>query len=120
MKRKRLVTAILIGSLLGNGIMLFLAGWISQYITNDNIWLKLGGVGGMIVILIVVERYYRSVKKKYLAIEAAEREQADKEKSQAGESSAPASERTETGEDSKGNNESSSDSSDAADEKSQQ
>lgn len=77
MKRSRVVTAILIGSLLGNGLMLFLAGWISQYITNDNIWLKLGGVLGMIVILFLVERYYRSLKKKYLAIEKKEQEEKD-------------------------------------------
>lgn len=79
MKRARVVTAILIGSLLGNGLMLFLAGWISQYITNDNVWLKLGGVLAMIFILFLVERYYRSVKKKYLALEAAEREAAEQE-----------------------------------------
>lgn len=79
MKRARVVTAILIGSLLGNGLMLVLAGWISQYITNDNIWLKLGGVLGMIVALFLVERYYRSLKKKYLAKEALDEEAAKKE-----------------------------------------
>ena len=72
MKRTRVVTAILIGSVLGNGLMLVLAGWISQYISNDNIWLKLSGVIGMIVILFLVERYYRSLKKKYMGQEADE------------------------------------------------
>lgn len=72
MKRSRVVTAILIGSLLGNGLMWALAGWISQYIEGDNIWLKLSSVIVMIVILFLVERYYRSLKKKYLALEADE------------------------------------------------
>ena len=83
MKRKRVVTAILIGSLIGNGLMLILASWISQYITNDNIWLKLGSVLGMIVILVVVERYYRRLKKKYLAKEAEEKEAEEKLKAEA-------------------------------------
>ena len=75
MKRARVVTAILVGSVLGNGLMYALSSWIEKIgITNDNIWLKLGGVIGMIVILVFTERYYRSLKQKYMAKEEAERE----------------------------------------------
>lgn len=72
MKRTRVVTAILIGSLLGNGLMYMMAGWISQYIEKDNIWLKIGGVGSMLIVLFFVERYYRKMKAKYLQVEADE------------------------------------------------
>ncbi|MEE2639642.1 MAG: small multi-drug export protein [Planctomycetota bacterium] len=70
MKRVRVVVAILIGSVMGNGLMYILAGWISQYISNDNLWLKLGGVGAMILVLFITERYYRSLKIKYMSQEA--------------------------------------------------
>ncbi|MEC9093569.1 MAG: small multi-drug export protein [Planctomycetota bacterium] len=73
MKRVRVVSAILIGSLMGNGLMYILAGWISQYISNDNLWLKLGGVLGMIVVLFISERYYRSLKTKYLQLEMSQK-----------------------------------------------
>lgn len=61
--------AILIGSLLGNGLMYVMAGWISQYIEKDNIWLKIGGVGSMLIVLFFVERYYRKMKAKYVKVE---------------------------------------------------
>lgn len=69
MKRTRVVVAILIGSVLGNGLMYLLAGWISQYISKDNIWLKLGGVIMMIIVLFFAERYYRKMKAKYMSEE---------------------------------------------------
>lgn len=81
MRRARVVTAILVGSLLGNGIMLVLANVIKDYIDKDNIWLKLGGVLGMIAILFFVERYYRSLKAKYMKEEEEEQAAAAKEKS---------------------------------------
>lgn len=69
MRRTRVVMAILIGSLLGNGLMYVMAGWISQYIEKDNIWLKIGGVGSMLIVLFFVERYYRKMKAKYVKVE---------------------------------------------------
>ena len=70
MRRTRVVTAILIGSVLGNGLMYVLAGWISQYVSKDNIWLKLGGVIFMVVVLVIVERYFRKMKAKYEELDA--------------------------------------------------
>ena len=60
-----------------------------DYIDKDNIWLKLGGVLGMIVVLFFVERYYRSLKNKYM-----KEEEATKSKSSAkdDENSEPAAE----------------------------
>lgn len=69
MRRERVVAAILVGSLLGNGVMLVLAQTLKEFMPSDNIWLKLGGVGGMLLVLVIVERYYQRVKKKYIRLE---------------------------------------------------
>lgn len=74
MKRMRVVTAILIGSVLGNSLMLALSHWISQYLPSDSFWLKLVGILIMVVALILAERYFRSLKRKFQAKEDAEQE----------------------------------------------
>jgi hypothetical protein len=69
MKRWRVVTAILVGSILGNGVMLLFSQQISQYIDGDNWWLRIIGVAGMIIALFLFERKFRSLKNEYMAQE---------------------------------------------------
>ena len=70
MHRWRVVLAILVGSLLGNGLMLAFSKQISQYVSNDSWWLRIGGVVAMVVALFFVERQFRRLKNEYLAQEA--------------------------------------------------
>lgn len=67
MKRWRVVAAILVGSILGNGLMLIFSKQIGKY--SDNWTLKLFGVILMIVVLFVVERKFQSMKAEYMAQE---------------------------------------------------
>ncbi len=67
MKRWRVVAAILVGSILGNGLMLIFSKQIGKY--NDNWTLKLFGVILMILVLFVVERKFQSLKAEYMAQE---------------------------------------------------
>lgn len=69
MKRWRVVAAILIGSLLGNGLMLVFAKQVSRYMKNDSLWLRIGGVVAMLVALYFFERKFRSLKNEYMAQE---------------------------------------------------
>lgn len=69
MKRWRVVAAILVGSVLGNGLMLVFSNQISQYMQGDSWWLRIGGVVAMIVALFFAERKFRSLKNEYLAQE---------------------------------------------------
>jgi uncharacterized membrane protein len=67
MKRWRVVVAILVGSILGNGLMLLFSKQIAKY--SDNWMLKLFGVILMIAVLFVVERKFQSMKAEYMAQE---------------------------------------------------
>ena len=67
MKRWRVVVAILVGSILGNGLMLIFSKQIAKY--SDNWMLKLFGVILMIVVLFVVERKFQRMKAEYMAQE---------------------------------------------------
>lgn len=67
MKRWRVVAAILVGSILGNGLMLIFSKQIGKY--SDNWTLKLFGVILMILVLFVVERKFQSLKAEYMAQE---------------------------------------------------
>ena len=69
MKRWRVVAAILVGSMLGNGIMLMFSKQISQYAVADSWLLRIGGVVAMVVALFFVERQFRRLKNEYLAQE---------------------------------------------------
>jgi hypothetical protein len=69
MKRWRVVVAILVGSILGNGIMLLFSKQIAKYIDNESWTLRLLGVVLMIVVLFVVERKFQSIKAEYMAQE---------------------------------------------------
>ena len=69
MKRWRVVTAILIGSVLGNGLMLLFSEQISKYVKQDSWALRIIGVLAMIVVLYLFERKFRRLKNDYLAQE---------------------------------------------------
>ena len=71
MKRLRVVTAILIGSVLGNGLMLVFAEQLGNVVENDSPLMRMIGVGAMIVALFLFERKIKHLKEKYLAEEAA-------------------------------------------------
>ena len=77
MGRLRVVIAILIGSLLGNGLMLFGAKAIKQVLPGDSLALKIGGVVAIILALFFFERKIKSLKEKFLAEEATQKTLAD-------------------------------------------
>lgn len=68
--------AIALGSLLGNGLMYFLARQVNEWVGRDNWWLKLIGVVFCLVIVLFLERRYRHMQK------IAREEQAAREASQ--------------------------------------
>ena len=69
MKRWRVVVAILIGSMLGNGLMLLFSEQISKYVKNDSWTLRITGVAAMIIALFLFERKFRRIKNEHLAQE---------------------------------------------------
>lgn len=69
MKRWRVVVAILIGSILGNGLMLVFSEQISKYVKHDSWTLRITGVGAMIIVLFLFERKFRRIKNEHLAQE---------------------------------------------------
>ena len=69
MKRWRVVVAILIGSILGNGLMLLFSRQIPQIVEGDSWVLRIGGVIAMIVALFICERKFRRLKNEYMAQE---------------------------------------------------
>lgn len=69
MKRWRVVVAILIGSILGNGLMLLFSEQISKYVQNDSWTLRLTGVAAMVIALFLFERKFRRIKNEHYAQE---------------------------------------------------
>jgi uncharacterized membrane protein len=65
MKRLRVVLAIIVGSILGNGLMLLFSKQISKYAENDSWVLRIAGVVAMLVALFIFERNVRRLKDKY-------------------------------------------------------
>ena len=70
MKRLQVLNAILLGSLLGNGLMWMGASFFNRYFNSDSIYLKLGGVVLICVALFFFERKIRSLKSQYMEEEA--------------------------------------------------
>lgn len=66
MKRWRVVGAILVGSVLGNGLMLLFSEQIEKYVPTDSWLLRIIGVGAMLVALVIFERNIRRLKERYL------------------------------------------------------
>ncbi len=75
MKRLRVVVAILLGSILGNGLMLLFSEQISRYVKNDSWTLRITGVAAMIIALFLFERKFRQIKNEHLAQEELNRRQ---------------------------------------------
>ncbi len=76
MKRFRVVLAILIGSLLGNGLMLLFSKQLAKSGFGDNWAFRIGGVAAMLVALFLFEKKFRSLKEFYVAQEKEEARQA--------------------------------------------
>ena len=72
MTRLRVLIAIFIGSLLGNGVMLFGAKIIKRILPADRLDLKIAGVVAIVLALVLFERKIKSLKQKFLAEEAAQ------------------------------------------------
>ncbi len=67
LSRYMIVLGILFGSMIGNAIMYIFAKQINQYITPDNVWIKVVGVLVLVGLFALVEIRYRFVKRKYMA-----------------------------------------------------
>ena len=67
MSRFLTVAGVLLGSILGNAMMYVFAKKINQFIGPDNIWVKVAGVGILLLVVILAEFRYRYVKNKYLS-----------------------------------------------------
>lgn len=65
LSRGMTVFGVLVGSLLGNGIMLVFAEFISLYV-KDSMALKIAGVLILIIAMFFLERRYRAAKERYL------------------------------------------------------
>lgn len=59
------VSGVLIGSLLGNGIMWQFAEFINTYV-KDSVWIKVVGIGLILIAAFFFERRYRAAKQRYL------------------------------------------------------
>ena len=77
MNRLRVVLAILIGSVLGNGVMLLFAETLNKYLQGDSLTLRIVGVAAMVVALFLFERKIKSLKQQYLDEEAARLTESD-------------------------------------------
>ena len=67
LNRLTTVIAILIGSVLGNGVMLVFARQVKELFPGgDNLWFKIFGVLGMVFALFLFERWVKHQKHKYL------------------------------------------------------
>jgi len=81
MSRLRVIVAIVIGSVLGNGVMLFGAKTIKRILPEDSLEIKIAGVVAIILALVFFERKIQSLKKKFLAEEAAQQALANSDES---------------------------------------
>ncbi len=72
MNRFRVVLAILLGSVLGNGLMLMFSTQLANSKFADNWGFRIGGILAMLFALFLFERKFRSLKEFYLAQEAEE------------------------------------------------
>ncbi len=66
------VGGVLLGSIFGNGLMYLLSKQLNNYISKDDIWLKVVGALLIVALCVAFEWRYRQVKKKFLAKEGIE------------------------------------------------
>lgn len=69
LSRLTTVMGVLVGSIFGNGLMYVLSKQLNNYISKDDIWLKVVGALLIVGLCIAVEWRYRQVKKKFLVDE---------------------------------------------------
>lgn len=62
------VFGVLIGSLLGNGLMVLFSDFITLYV-KDSVWLRVAGVVILVAAMVFLERRYRAAKQRYLNAE---------------------------------------------------
>ena len=75
LKRWTTLIAILIGSIIGNGLMFLFAEQINRVPwVRDSIWLKIIGAAGLVVVFILFERRYKALRKKFDKEMSAERD----------------------------------------------
>jgi len=72
------VAGVLVGSICGNGLMYLLSKQLNNYISKDDIWLKVVGALLIVALCVALEWRYRQVKKKFLAKEGVEDATEDK------------------------------------------
>lgn len=60
------VSAVLLGSILGNGIMLIFAKWINQFVNPNNFWVKIAGIAIIIGLVVLLERRYNKAKNRFI------------------------------------------------------
>ncbi len=60
------VSAVLLGSVLGNGIMLVFAKWINQFVNPNNMWVKIVGIAIIIGLIVLLERRYNKAKNRFI------------------------------------------------------
>lgn len=71
------VMGVLVGSIFGNGLMYVLSKQLNNYISKDDIWLKVVGALLIVGLCVAVEWRYRQVKKKFLAKEGVQEHEQD-------------------------------------------
>ncbi|MGI9515902.1 MAG: hypothetical protein ACR2NP_02550 [Pirellulaceae bacterium] len=64
--RVRTVLGVIIGSILGNSIMLFFAKEINDFVGPNSTWIKLAGIPILIAGVMFIEWKYRQAKNRYL------------------------------------------------------
>ncbi len=65
LSRLMTVSGVLLGSLLGNALMLAFSQQINQWIDPKNVWLKIVGVLIIVALFVMLEFRYRSMKKRH-------------------------------------------------------
>jgi len=56
-----------IGAVLGNGAMMYLAEFVQIYLPQDSMIVQYGGLGSIVLIVVVLERRYRAMKRQFVA-----------------------------------------------------
>ena len=75
MGRALTLAALCLGSLAGNTVMYVGASWINQLISKENpyYWhIKIVGLLVLVAVIMIIERYYRALKKRVMSSNAPE------------------------------------------------
>jgi uncharacterized membrane protein len=75
LSRGRVVAAIAIGSVVGNGVMYMFSDFLNQYIDKDDPVPKIIGVAIIVAVIVLLHRRYRRMKKLYMESAADEQEE---------------------------------------------